>query len=122
MSEHMSKRGNFSLNMMKGSCSTQLSIDYTDEKDFYEKIRLANCLSPVIAFMCDNTPYFEGSVSPLNMMRARIWDSVDPVSFTHLDVYKRQIYFNNHISCNNLRIIDNFINSIYGCAWNTCVI
>ncbi len=79
MSEHMSKRGNFSLNMMKGSCSTQISIDYTDEKDFYEKIRLANCLSPVIAFMCDNTPYFEGSVSPLNMMRARIWDSVDPI-------------------------------------------
>jgi glutamate--cysteine ligase len=40
-------------------------------------MRLANCLSPIFAFMFDNTPVFEGVPSPLNMMRARIWDSVD---------------------------------------------
>ncbi len=79
MSEHMSQRGSRSLNMMKGSCATQVSIDFCSEEDFGRKMRLANCLTPVFAFMLDNTPVFEGVPSPLNMMRARIWDSVDPV-------------------------------------------
>lgn len=78
MAEHMSTKGRYAKNMMKGTCSVQVSIDYTSENDFKNKFRLANCLSAIFAFMTDNAPVFEGEENPSTMIRTQIWNEVDP--------------------------------------------
>ncbi len=64
--------------MMRGSASTQISIDYTSVKDCINKLRCACALVPLISLICDNTPKFEGSDSPHYMMRTEIWKYCDP--------------------------------------------
>jgi glutamate--cysteine ligase len=78
MAEYLPTKGRYALNMMKGTASVQVSIDYTCEEDFKRKFRLANCLSPFFYFITDNSPYFEGKPVDRHMLRARIWDEVDP--------------------------------------------
>lgn len=77
MDAHFKKTGNHGKNMMKGSCATQVSIDYKDEEDFIKKFRLANMLSPLFYFLCENSPIFEGEVYEGNMVRALIWKDMD---------------------------------------------
>jgi glutamate--cysteine ligase len=44
MSEYLPTKGQHALNMMKGTASTQVSLDYVSEADFAEKFRIANCM------------------------------------------------------------------------------
>ncbi len=76
MYSYFKQTGKLGDNMMKGSASVQISIDYTDEKDFSVKLKLAEILGLFFAFMFDNTPIFEGEKAP-GMMRTRIWDDTD---------------------------------------------
>ncbi len=64
--------------MMRGSASTQVSIDYTSVDDCIKKLRCASALVPLISLMCDNAPKFEGNDSPHHMMRTEIWKYCDP--------------------------------------------
>lgn len=64
--------------MMRGSASTQVSIDYTSEEDAAAKMRVASALAPLLSLMCDNAPVFEGTRAPHRLMRAEIWRYLDP--------------------------------------------
>ncbi|WP_175438463.1 glutamate-cysteine ligase family protein [Fusibacter sp. 3D3] len=77
MYDELHKRGNFARNMMKGTASTQVSIDYEDEKDFIKKYRVANFLAPFISRLFDASPIFEGAVYAAKNLRVRIWDHTD---------------------------------------------
>ncbi|RKD34785.1 glutamate--cysteine ligase [Thermohalobacter berrensis] len=77
MSKYLQKRGKYALNMMKGTASTQVTIDYKSEKDYIKKFRIANSLSPVISAIFDNTPFFEGEVSKKYNIRTLIWNNCD---------------------------------------------
>ncbi|WP_193708378.1 glutamate-cysteine ligase family protein [Alkalibaculum sporogenes] len=77
MSEYLSQKGKYALNMMKGSASLQLSVDYTDEEDYIKKNKVANYLSPAISLLFDNTPIFEGEVFDGNTPRVEIWNNMD---------------------------------------------
>lgn len=77
MSEYLSKRGKYALNMMKGSASLQISVDYTSEEDYIKKNRVANYFSPAISYLFDNSPIFEGSVHEGNGARVQIWNNMD---------------------------------------------
>ncbi|MCL2862285.1 MAG: glutamate-cysteine ligase family protein [Firmicutes bacterium] len=76
MNEHFKSTGTRGINMMRGTCATQISIDYYSEDDFKNKFRLANILTPVLTYLTHNTPVFEG-VENSNFARKMIWDSVD---------------------------------------------
>lgn len=77
MSEYLSKRGKYALNMMKGSASLQISVDYTSEEDYIKKNRVANYLSPAISYLYDNSPIFEGNIHEGNGARVEIWNNMD---------------------------------------------
>lgn len=77
MLDYFSKVGSHGKNMMKGSASAQVSVDYFSEEDFKNKFRLANILSPIISFMTDNTNIFEGEHYDKNCVRIDIWNDVD---------------------------------------------
>lgn len=64
--------------MMRGSASTQVSIDYADEADAINKMQVAQMIAPLLALICDNAPYFEGRVRPHTLMRTEIWKHCDP--------------------------------------------
>ncbi len=77
MLDYFKNVGEYGKNMMKGSASAQVSIDYYSEEDFIKKFRLANILSPAFSLLTDNTAVFEGEVYDKYMMRTVIWNDTD---------------------------------------------
>ena len=78
MDDHFAKIGPYGRRMMRGSASTQISIDYYSVEDCLRKLRLATAAAPLFALICDNSPAFEGEPSPHHMMRTEIWRECDP--------------------------------------------
>lgn len=78
MDRYLSAVSPWGPRMMRGSASTQVSIDYVDETDCMAKMRAAQTLAPLFALMCDNSPVFEGAPRPHALMRTEIWNGVDP--------------------------------------------
>jgi len=78
MNRYFEKTGTMGKNMMRATASVQVSLDYTDEADFVEKYRLACILSPVFAFLTDNSPVFEGKKTEKRMIRTVVWNHTDP--------------------------------------------
>ena len=64
-------------NMMRGTASTQISVDYCSEPDFVRKMRCAYLIMPAIRLLTDNAPVFEGKPSSGRLIRTRIWEHVD---------------------------------------------
>ncbi|MDR2714995.1 MAG: hypothetical protein LBB42_05735 [Coriobacteriales bacterium] len=81
MAEHFTQTGKHGICMMRATAATQTSIDYVDEFDAVNKLRIAHALGPFFAFLTDNSPVFEGSsVGALSQnMQAR------QASHVHLD-------------------------------------
>lgn len=77
MFEYFKSKGRYAHNMMKGTASVQLSIDYKSEEDYAKKFKIANALSPVIYAMFDNSPFFEGNESSEHCLRNIIWENCD---------------------------------------------
>lgn len=78
MSNYFIKHGGSSPhNMMKGSASLQVAIDYKDEDDFRKKFFLANAISTFLYSTFDNAYIFEGEVYKKHNLRQSIWDNCD---------------------------------------------
>jgi glutamate--cysteine ligase len=77
MYDYLGKQGSYAHNMMKGTASIQVNIDYSNEKDYIKKNKVANYLSPLIYSVFDNSPLFEGEVCKKQSLRAVIWDNCD---------------------------------------------
>ncbi len=78
MSEYLQKTGKYALNMMKGTASVQVAIDYVSETDFIKKFRVASFLTPFFYLITDNAPIFEGEIYDKFSVRSLIWDNTDP--------------------------------------------
>lgn len=77
MDEFFKTSGTMGANMMRGTASTQISVDFFSERDFVRKIRAAYTLMPMIKFLTDCSPFFEGKRYSKHMARTRIWKNVD---------------------------------------------
>ena len=64
-------------NMMRGTASAQISVDYTSEREFVSKIRCAYLLMPAIKLLTDNTGVFENKPWNNWLCRTEIWNHVD---------------------------------------------
>lgn len=78
MDQHFAAIGPYGQFMMRGSASTQISIDYYSTEDCLRKLRLTTAASPLFALLCDNSAIFEGEPAPHRMMRTEIWRECDP--------------------------------------------
>lgn len=78
MTRYLGRVGQFGPCMMRCSASTQVSIDYVDEQDSIDKLRLGTIIGPILAWYFRNTPYFEGAPNPWPLLRQRMWDYLDP--------------------------------------------
>jgi len=77
MNQHFKSTGKHGMNMMRGTASTQVTIDYTDEADAVTKMRVAAALTPLFSLLTDNTPFFEGKPVKGHLKRTVIWNDVD---------------------------------------------
>lgn len=78
MDLYFKERGPYGRRMMRGSASTQISIDYHSVEDCLRKLRLAGIAGPLFALICDNSPVFEGAPRPCKLVRTKIWKECDP--------------------------------------------
>ena len=77
MYHHFKSRGRFAHNMMKGTASTQVSVDYQNPADFDKKLKVASWLIPIFYAIFDNSPIFEGRREDKWVLRFRIWAQCD---------------------------------------------
>lgn len=77
MHKYFQDKGKFAHNMMKGTASLQVSIDYESEQDYRKKNRVAYFLAPLIYTLFDNSPFFEGRVADNHSIRSLIWNNCD---------------------------------------------
>lgn len=78
MDRYLGGKSVWGRRMMRGTTSTQVSIDYQSVPDLLHKMRLANAMVPMLSLICDNSPLFEGGESPHRLMRTEIWENLDP--------------------------------------------
>lgn len=78
MNMYFNDRGPWGMRMMRGSASTQVSIDFHSTADCLRKLRLAGAAGPLFALMCDNSPVLEGAPRPHKLVRTKIWQECDP--------------------------------------------
>lgn len=78
MYQYFKQAGEYAHNMMKGTASLQLNLDYRDEDDFIKKMSVAYYLSPLVYTIFDNSPVFEASIyNRRESIRSLIWDNCD---------------------------------------------
>ena len=77
MNEYFLKNSPLGIQMMRGTGSTQVSIDYSSESDCVRKLRLAYLCTPIFALLTDNTPVFEGKKRTHHLMRTQVWENCD---------------------------------------------
>lgn len=77
MFNHFKTRGKYAHNMMKGTASLQMAVDYKSEEDYTKKFRVINALSPVLYALYDNSTFYEGYEYDKHCLRADIWSNCD---------------------------------------------
>ncbi|MBI4432397.1 MAG: hypothetical protein HY592_02810 [Candidatus Omnitrophica bacterium] len=78
MRENLKRKGRLTTSMMKETASVQISVDYTDESDAMEKLRLAFGLAPVLSGLFANSPVRRGHLGRYRSRRLHIWHHTDP--------------------------------------------
>lgn len=77
MDRYFQEKGTGGIFMMRGSASTQVSVDYYSEADCVRKYRLAARLAPLLSLYSENGGIFEGKPFKGHLVRTYIWNHVD---------------------------------------------
>ena len=77
MRNWMPKVGSMGLDMMLRTCTIQVNLDYSSEKDMVKKFRTAITLQPVITALFSNSPFYEGEASDFLSLRTEVWRNTD---------------------------------------------
>ena len=78
MRAYMPTRGNLGLDMMLRSATVQVNLDFADEADMVNKMRIALALQPVATALFANSPFTEGKPNGYQSYRSTVWTDTDP--------------------------------------------
>ena len=78
MDRYFALTGTGGIEMMRGTCSVQVSIDYFSAEDFRRKIQAVSYYTPVFKLLMDNAPVFEGRPVQGHLSRTDTWNRTDP--------------------------------------------
>jgi len=78
MRRHMARRGRLGRDMMFRSCTVQVNLDFADEADMVEKLRVGLALQPVATAIFANSPFTEGRPNGFLSYRSELWRDTDP--------------------------------------------
>ncbi len=77
MRRYMERVGDRGHNMMKQSAGLQVNLDFADEVDCMEKLRVAQWLAPLFYALFANSPLLNGRPSGFLSTRGEIWSRTD---------------------------------------------
>lgn len=80
MDSYFEKSGTYGRHMMRASASTQVSIDYSSEKDMVRKLQLLEKISPILMMMMENKTYENTTLleaDKSHLFRIQEWDDLD---------------------------------------------
>jgi glutamate--cysteine ligase len=77
MRRYMPTVGALGLDMMTRTCTVQANLDYGDEADMVEKLRISLALQPVATALFANSPLTEGRPNGFLTFRSQIWTDTD---------------------------------------------
>jgi glutamate--cysteine ligase len=78
MRNYMPRVGAMGLDMMLRTCTVQVNLDFGDEADMVEKLRVSLALQPIATALFANSPFREGKPNGLRTLRGRVWTETDP--------------------------------------------
>ncbi|MGG5809348.1 glutamate--cysteine ligase [Falsiroseomonas sp. CW058] len=78
MRQYMPRVGGMGLDMMLRTCTVQVNLDFGDEADMVEKLRVSLALQPLATALFANSPFLEGRPSGWLTLRGRTWTDTDP--------------------------------------------
>jgi len=78
MQAYMPKVGALGLDMMFRTATVQVNIDFVDESDMVEKMRVGLALQPLITALFANSPFLDGKPTGRLSQRSYIWLDTDP--------------------------------------------
>ncbi len=78
MERYLPTRAPRSLDMMRRTCTVQANLDYENETDAMQKLRVSLALQPIVTAIFANSPFYEGKRSARLCERADVWLNMDP--------------------------------------------
>ena len=78
MKQYLPSHGRHAHQMMKGTCGQQVNLDFSDEADAMEKLRVTMALAAVVAALFANSPITAGRVNGYLTERMAVWLDTDP--------------------------------------------
>lgn len=78
MREYMPRVGHMGLDMMLRTCTVQVNLDFGDEADMVEKLRVSLALQPLATALFANSPFAEGKPNGYRTLRGKVWTDTDP--------------------------------------------
>ena len=78
MRRYMQEVGSLGLDMMFRTCTVQVNLDFSDERDMVRKFRTSMALQPVATALFASSPLTEGRPNGFLSYRSHIWTDTDP--------------------------------------------
>jgi len=78
MRAYMPTRGSMGLDMMLRTCTVQVNLDFSSERDMVRKMRAGVALQPVATALFASSPFVEGKPSGYRSYRSHTWTDTDP--------------------------------------------
>ena len=97
MADYMPKVGRHGLDMMFRTCTVQVNLDFSDEADMRDKMRVGLALQPIATALFANSPFTENRPNGFLSYRSEIWRDTDPnrtgmLPFAFLDGFGFESY------------------------------
>lgn len=77
MSNYMPKVGTLGLDMMFRTTTIQVNLDFRDESDMRQKMRVATAMQPLATALFANSPLLEGQPNGFLSYRGQVWQNTD---------------------------------------------
>jgi len=77
MRHYLAEHGEKAYDMMKRTAANQVSVDYSDEADAMEKLRLIYALTSLVSALFSHSPFTEGRANGYLTYRMHAWSRTD---------------------------------------------
>lgn len=77
MRRYMPKKGTMGLEMMQGTCTVQVNLDFDSEAMMVQMFRISLALQPIATALFANSPFKEGKPTGYLSYRSHVWTDTD---------------------------------------------
>ncbi len=77
MTQYMPKVGSRGLDMMYRTATIQTNLDFANEADMTQKLRISLALQPIATALFASSPFTEGRPNGFKSMRSEVWRDTD---------------------------------------------